>query len=79
MKRVELYYDFSCPYAYLANTQVEALCERTGAELVWRPMLLGGVFRAIGRADGPVLSPAKARLNVLDMHRWADWFGRAAR
>lgn len=75
MKRVELYYDYSCPYAYLASTQIEALCARTGAELVWRPMLLGGVFRAIGAPDTPVLSPAKARLNFLDMHRWADWWG----
>jgi 2-hydroxychromene-2-carboxylate isomerase len=75
MKRVELYYDYSCPYAYLASTQIEALCARSGAELVWRPMLLGGVFRAIGVPDGPAFSPAKARLNHLDMHRWADWFG----
>jgi 2-hydroxychromene-2-carboxylate isomerase len=75
VKRVELYYDYSCPYAYLASTQIEALCKRASAELVWRPMLLGGVFRAIGAGDGPVLSPAKARLNFLDMHRWADWWG----
>jgi 2-hydroxychromene-2-carboxylate isomerase len=75
VKRVELYYDYSCPYAYLASTQIEALCARTGAELVWRPMLLGGVFRALGSPDTPVLAPAKARLNFLDMHRWADWWG----
>jgi 2-hydroxychromene-2-carboxylate isomerase len=75
MNRVELYFDYSCPYAYLASTQIEALCERTGAELIWRPMLLGGVFRAVGVGDGPVLSPAKSRLNLLDMHRWADGYG----
>ena len=75
MKRVELYYDYSCPYAYLASTQIEALCERTSAELLWRPMLLGGVFRALGAPDTPVLSASKARLNFLDMHRWADWWG----
>ena len=75
VKRVELYYDFSCPYAYLASTQIEALCARTGADLVWRPMLLGGVFKALGTPDGPSLLPARARLNLLDMHRWADWFG----
>ncbi len=74
MKRVELYYDFSCPYAYLASTRIEALCARVGAELVWRPMLLGGVFRALGTPSEPALAPAKARLNLLDMNRWADWF-----
>src|SRR5262249_24435863 len=75
VKLVELYYDYSCPYAYLASTQIEAICQRTGAHLAWRPMLLGGVFHALGAKDGPHLSPAKARLNFLDMHRWADWWG----
>lgn len=77
MKRLELYYDFSCPYAYLAHTQVDALAARTGAELVRKPFLLGGVFRALGTPDVPMtaMSPAKARQNALDMVRWADWFG----
>jgi 2-hydroxychromene-2-carboxylate isomerase len=75
MKRLELFYDFACPYAYLASTQIEAIAARTGAELVWRPMLLGGVFKAIGTADGPSFGPAKARLNHLDMHRAADHLG----
>jgi 2-hydroxychromene-2-carboxylate isomerase len=46
-------------------------------ELVWKPMLLGGVFRGIGAGDGPMatLGPAKARHNIQDMHRWAELFG----
>ena len=75
MKRVDFYYDFSCPYAYLASTQIEALAARRGAELRWRPMLLGGVFRAVGSPDEPGMIPARARLNHLDMDRWADHFG----
>lgn len=77
MKRVAFYYDFSCPYAYLGHTQIEALCERAGAALEWRPFLLGGVFRAIGTPDVPALGmpAAKARLNALDMMRWADHWG----
>jgi 2-hydroxychromene-2-carboxylate isomerase len=78
VKRVELHYDFSCPYAYIASTQIEALCERVGAELVWKPMLLGGVFRAVttpGATGAPPMPPPKARLNLLDMNRWADWYG----
>ncbi len=74
--RVELYFDISCPYAYIGSTQIEALCAARGAELVWRPMLLGGVFRSIGSGEGPMASmpPAKARHNAADMHRWADVF-----
>jgi 2-hydroxychromene-2-carboxylate isomerase len=75
VKHVDFYYDFSCPYAYLASTQIEAVAARAGAELRWRPMLLGGVFRAIGAPLGPLLVPSKAKLNFLDMHRWADHFG----
>jgi len=75
--RLEFWFDYSCPYAYLGSTQVEALAARTGASLVWEPMLLGGVFRA---NDTPqklfaVLSPQKAAHNANDMMRWADIFG----
>jgi 2-hydroxychromene-2-carboxylate isomerase len=76
VKRVDFFYDFSCPYAYLAHTQIEAVCERAGAELVWRPMLLGGVFQAVGTVQVPfaVMSTSKARHNAFDMMRWADHF-----
>ncbi len=74
MTALEFYYDFSCPYAYLASTQIERLAERAGAELVYRPFLLGGVFRALGDAapDMARMPPPRARLNGLDMHRWAE-------
>lgn len=75
--RVELWFDFSCPYAYLASTQIEALCARTGATLDARPMLLGGVFRAraVPQKLFAAISPAKARHNALDLERWARRFG----
>lgn len=69
---LELWFDFSCPYAYLASRQAS----RFGVEIDWRPMLLGGVFRGIGAGDGPMatLSPQKAQHNLHDMRRWADHF-----
>ena len=71
--RVELYFDFSCPYAYLAQGAVEPVVQAAGATLCWRPMLLGGVFRGLGMADTPMarLPPVKARHNLDDMQRWA--------
>jgi 2-hydroxychromene-2-carboxylate isomerase len=70
---LELWFDFSCPYAYLASRRAKQL----GAAIDWRPMLLGGVFRGIGAGDGPMatISPAKQLHNVHDMYRWADVFG----
>jgi 2-hydroxychromene-2-carboxylate isomerase len=74
-RTIELYYDFSCPYAYLASTQIRQLAERAGAELVYKPFLLGGVLKALGAPDVTGIGPARARVNGLDMHRWADHWG----
>jgi 2-hydroxychromene-2-carboxylate isomerase len=73
---LELWFDFSCPYAYLASRRAPALARAAGVELIYRPMLLGGVFRGIGAGDGPMatLGAAKALHNLQDMHRWAERF-----
>ena len=75
--QIELWFDFSCPYAYLASTQAPALAVRLGVTIAWRPMLLGGVFRGIGAGDGPMatISPLRAAYNLRDMQRWADRLG----
>lgn len=75
--RLELWFDFSCPYAYLASRRAPHIARAAGVELVYKPMLLGGVFRGIGAGDGPMatLGPAKAAHNIQDMHRWAEIFG----
>jgi len=77
MPSFDFWFDYSCPYAYLASTQVAALAARTGAELRYKPMLLGGVFRAVGMPQRlfAELSPQKARHNARDMERWAELFG----
>lgn len=77
MAHIDFYFDFSCPYAYIGSTQIEAIAQRHGATLTYKPMLLGGVFRGTGLDDSPMstMSPAKARHNALDMLRWADHFG----
>jgi 2-hydroxychromene-2-carboxylate isomerase len=73
----ELWFDYSCPYAYLASEGAEALARRCDAELVWQPFLLGGVFRAVGTPQklSATLSPSKAAHNAADLARWADLEG----
>ncbi|MCY1066029.1 2-hydroxychromene-2-carboxylate isomerase [Nannocystis sp. RBIL2] len=75
--RLEFWFDFSCPFAYVASTQVEQLAQRTGAELDLRPMLLGGVFKARGTPQNlaATLNPAKARHNLDDIRRQAQRAG----
>lgn len=74
---VAFWFDFSCPYAYLASRRVEEICVTAGARLTLEPMLLGGVFRLTGAGDGPMASlpPPRALHNARDMGRWADRLG----
>ncbi len=74
---ITFYYDVVCPFAYLASTQIEAVAERAKVEIEWVPVLLGGIFRAIGQADVPAaaMPAAKQHLNLLDMKRYAAYYG----
>ncbi len=69
----ELFYDFVCPYAYLASLDVEELARQTGSTISYRPILLGGVYRAIGNVDDPNVQMPPARLGyvALDLQRAA--------
>ncbi len=73
-KSVEYFFDFGSPTSYLAWTQLPKIAAETGAVIVWRPMLLGGVFKATGNAS-PVSVPAKGRWMNGDIVRWAKRYG----
>lgn len=74
MKRVDFYFDLSSPYSYLAATQMRGLGERTGAAVVWKPMVLGAVFKAVGN-EMPARLPAKGRWMWRDLTHWAAHYG----
>jgi len=73
-KQVEFYFDFGSPTSYLAYTQLPKIAADSGAQLVWRPMLLGGVFKATGN-QSPVLVALKGVWMWNDMDRWARRYG----
>jgi 2-hydroxychromene-2-carboxylate isomerase len=73
-KTIEFFFDFGSPTTYLANTQLPKLAQECGAQLVYRPMLLGGVFKATGNAS-PVTIAAKARWMGTDLPLWAQHYG----
>ena len=68
--QVEYFFDFGSPTSYLAWTQLPRVAAGAGATIVWRPMLLGGVFKATGNAS-PVTVAAKGRWMGADISRWA--------
>lgn len=73
-RSVEFYFDFGSPASYLAATQLPHLCADVGAELVWKPMLLGGVFQSTGN-HSPATIPAKGPYVFTDLARFARRYG----
>lgn len=74
MKSVSFFFDFSSPFAYLASTQIESVAARHGAVVIYKPFLLGALFKTIGTPNVPLqaMPEAKARLYRADLFRWAD-------
>ncbi|UCE32861.1 MAG: 2-hydroxychromene-2-carboxylate isomerase [Burkholderiales bacterium] len=75
-RAVEFFFDFGSPTTYLAYTQLPRLAQSHGAQVLWRPMLLGGVFKATGNVS-PVTVEPKERWMREDIQRWARRYGVA--
>ena len=73
-KTVDFYFDFGSPAAYLAYTQLPKLAADTGASVVMKPMLLGGVFQATGNRP-PISVPLKGSYLFKDLARYARRYG----
>ncbi|QQZ40335.1 2-hydroxychromene-2-carboxylate isomerase [Pseudomonas sp. SK3(2021)] len=69
-KTVEFFFDLGSPTSYLAYTQLPKICAQTGSQLIYQPMLLGGVFKVTGNAS-PISIPAKGRYMLQDLARCA--------
>jgi 2-hydroxychromene-2-carboxylate isomerase len=65
--RLEFFFDYGSPWSYIANARVPAVAERAQAELVYRPMLLGGVFKATGN-----VSPAVSLAGIKNKGEYAE-------
>ena len=78
MKTLEFFYDVGSPWTYLAFSKIETLAAAHGARLVFRPILVGGVFNAVNedvyrmRASP---NPRKARYHAKDLQDWARLYG----
>jgi 2-hydroxychromene-2-carboxylate isomerase len=73
-KTVEFYFDFGSSYSYIAYKALPGIAAAHGAQIVWKPMLLGGVFKATGN-HSPAEIPAKAKWMQQDLQRWAARYG----
>jgi len=74
MARLEFFFDCSSPWTYLAFHEIEEIATNAGAELIWRPILVGGVFNTINdsvyqQRSNPV--KPKLRYYAKDLQDWA--------
>ncbi|MES2918535.1 MAG: 2-hydroxychromene-2-carboxylate isomerase [Pseudomonadota bacterium] len=73
-RKVEFFFDVVSPYSYLAALQVGKL--EALAPVVWRPFLIGGVFKLSGNTM-PAANPAKGQYMFKDLQRLFDYLGEA--
>ena len=62
---IEYWFDFGSPNCWLAHGILPGIAARTGATLHYRPMLLGGVFKATGNQ-----SPMQAFGHLAEKMNW---------
>ncbi|WP_315776719.1 MULTISPECIES: 2-hydroxychromene-2-carboxylate isomerase [unclassified Bradyrhizobium] len=71
---IEFFFDCSSPWTYLAFHNIQPLAREFGVDIVWRPILVGGIFNTVNpsvyaQREKPV--PAKAAYMLKDLGDWA--------
>ena len=72
-KKFEFLFDFGGPNSYLAHKVLPEICARTGAEAIYVPILLGGLFKLTNN-QAPLIryaeTPAKRSYEMLEFDRF---------
>ncbi len=74
MRQLEFFFDLSCPYAWMGFHRVQDIVARYPVELVYRPVLLGGIFRDLEAPQVPAESWSQERQRMIaqDLVRQAE-------
>lgn len=74
-KNFEFYFDYGSPYSYLANTQMERLAEKNHCKIIYKPVLIGGIFKQTGNKP-PIQNPVKEKVayNIKDIEHWRELY-----
>ena len=70
---IDFYFDFSSPYGYFAAEKIDAIAGKYSRTVIWRPLLLGAVFKINGQQPLSNI-PLKGSYAKHDMLRCARWF-----
>lgn len=71
---IDFYFDFSSPYGYFAAAKIDDLAAAYNRTTVWRPVLLGAMFKVTGQQPLTTI-PMKGSYALHDLTRSARWFG----
>lgn len=76
-RQLDFYFDCSSPWTYLAFHAIQPLATEVGAEIVWKPILVGGVFNAVNQTvyenrSNP--NPRKQAYMLADLAAWANLY-----
>ena len=77
-RQLDFYFDCSSPWTYLAFHAIQPLAAETGVEIVWKPILVGGVFNAVNRTvyqNRAKPNPLKQAYMLKDLADWARFYG----
>jgi 2-hydroxychromene-2-carboxylate isomerase len=73
MKQVEFWFDFASSYSYPAALGIEEVARAESVPIIWRPFLLGPIFKAQGWHDSPFnIYPAKGNYMWRDLERLCE-------
>lgn len=73
---IEFWFELASTYSYPAAQRIEALAEAAGVNVLWRPFLLGPLFRQQGYGQSPFVQyPVKGRYMWRDVARLCARYG----
>lgn len=73
---IELWFDFASVYSYLSVMRIEALAQSSRVAVLWKPFLLGPIFKSLGWTTSPfLLQPQKGAYMWRDVERQCGKYG----
>jgi len=76
LPKTEFWYEFASTYSYLSAMRIETLAHDYQVEIVWRPFLLGPIFKKLGWPTSPFnLYPSKGSYMRRDLERLCEAYG----
>lgn len=72
---VEFFFDYRCPWSYLALVRLTETATRTGAAVVWKPVNVNDVLEQTGGGTESQRNTKRARYQRKDLQDWSVYCG----